>query len=73
MTKQARKMAGEPDSNAESLDDSAPTNVSEPVDQQEIAELAYELWHARGCPDGSPDEDWFRAEQELGSRRLKKL
>lgn len=52
---------------------SAPTNVSEPVNQQEIAELAHELWQARGCPDGSPDEDWFRAEQELRSRRLKGL
>jgi hypothetical protein len=33
--------------------------------QTEIAELARALWRARGCPDGSPDEDWYRAEQEL--------
>ena len=31
----------------------------------EIAELAYQLWVKRGCPDGSPDEDWLRAEEEL--------
>jgi hypothetical protein len=26
---------------------------------------AYELWQARGCPDGSDQEDWLTAEQEL--------
>ena len=34
----------------------------------EIAVLAYELWQARGYPDGSPQEDWFRAAEELRSR-----
>jgi len=34
----------------------------------DIATLAYELWKARGCPDGSPEEDWFRAAEELRSR-----
>jgi hypothetical protein len=34
----------------------------------ETAALAYELWQARGCPAGSPDEDWFRAVRELRSR-----
>ena len=34
----------------------------------EIAALAYELWQARGCPNGSPEEDWFRAAEELWSR-----
>ncbi len=43
MTKQATKMAVELDAITESLDKSAPTDVSEPVNQQEIAELAYEL------------------------------
>jgi hypothetical protein len=36
-----------------------------PYDQAEIARLAYEYWQARGCPDGSPEDDWFRAEREL--------
>ena len=31
----------------------------------EIAALAYQLWKDRGCPIGSPDEDWFVAEAEL--------
>ncbi len=34
----------------------------------DIAALAYELWQARGCPDGSPEEDWFRAAEALRSR-----
>jgi hypothetical protein len=34
----------------------------------DIAALAYELWHARGCPDGSPEEDWFHAAETLRSR-----
>lgn len=34
--------------------------------QEEIAELAYAYWEARGCPGGSPWEDWFRAERDLG-------
>jgi hypothetical protein len=34
----------------------------------DIAALAYELWKARGCPDGSAEEDWFRAAEELRSR-----
>ena len=35
----------------------------------EIAALAYELWMLRGCPIGSPEEDWFRAEQQIKDRR----
>jgi Protein of unknown function (DUF2934) len=32
---------------------------------QEISRLAYFHWQARGCPIGSPEEDWYRAEFEL--------
>jgi len=28
-------------------------------------ELAYRLWQQRGCPYGSPEVDWFRAEKQL--------
>ena len=34
----------------------------------DIAALAHELWQARGCPEGSPDEDWLRAVKQLRSR-----
>ena len=35
---------------------------------EEIAFLAYSYWEARGCQDGSADEDWLRAEEELRAR-----
>jgi hypothetical protein len=45
------------------------TPVAERDLQGEIARLAYQLWLSRGCPEGSPDEDWFHAEQELRGGR----
>ncbi len=30
-----------------------------------IAALAYAYWEERGHPDGSPEEDWFRAEESF--------
>ena len=30
-----------------------------------IAVLAYEFWQERGCPQGTPEQDWFRAEREI--------
>lgn len=35
----------------------------------EIATLAYQLWEARGCPEASPEEDWFHAAEKLRSQR----
>jgi hypothetical protein len=32
---------------------------------EQIARLAYSYWQALGCPKGSSEEDWFRAESEL--------
>jgi hypothetical protein len=37
--------------------------------KQSIAELAYELWRARGCPHGSSEQDWLEAER-LQAKRL---
>jgi hypothetical protein len=34
---------------------------------EDIAVLAYSYWEARGFQGGTPEEDWFRAEQELRS------
>jgi hypothetical protein len=33
--------------------------------RKEVARYAYELWEKRGRPFGSPEVDWFRAEEEL--------
>ncbi|MBI2686737.1 MAG: DUF2934 domain-containing protein [Acidobacteria bacterium] len=38
------------------------------LDAREIEERAYLSWIERGCPMGSPDEDWYRAESELIAR-----
>ena len=37
-------------------------------DEAQIAVLAHQLWEERGCPDGSPDEDWCRAEELLNGQ-----
>ncbi len=38
------------------------------INASEIEERAYQSWIDRGCPMGSPDEDWYRAERELIAR-----
>ncbi len=36
---------------------------------EEIAGRAYVCWHARGCPDGSPEVDWEQARRQLEDER----
>jgi Protein of unknown function (DUF2934) len=36
-----------------------------PPTQEQIARLAEKYWAERGWPEGSPEQDWLRAEQEL--------
>ncbi len=48
--------------------DEARPATAEP-DASEIASLAYKLWMERGSPDGSDQEDWYRAERMLKSQR----
>jgi hypothetical protein len=40
------------------MDEEGPT-------REEIAARAYRCWQERGCPEGSAEEDWCRAEEEL--------
>ncbi len=40
-------------------------NPAPQVGHDEIARLAYSYWENRGRQDGSPEDDWFRAEREL--------
>jgi len=37
-----------------------------PMDREAVSRLAYSYWEARGRSGGSPEEDWRRAEEELG-------
>ena len=50
-----------------------PAQVEAPVaalpSHEEIARLAYLYAEARGFKNGSPEDDWFRAERELLARR----
>ena len=39
--------------------------VPNELDHEETERLAYRFWLERGCPTGSPEDDWFRAEDEL--------
>lgn len=48
----------------------APASASEGIpsgdlQHEAIERLAYSHWMARGCPCGSPEVDWFQAEEEL--------
>jgi Protein of unknown function (DUF2934) len=45
---------------------------SQPPDQSlAIQQLAYTYWEARGRLCGSPEEDWFRAEQKIQQREAR--
>jgi hypothetical protein len=35
------------------------------LDQEKTTLLAYQLWLERECPFGSPEQDWYRAEDAL--------
>lgn len=36
--------------------------------EDDIAAIARSLWHARGCPEGVAEEDWYWAERALKTR-----
>lgn len=40
-----------------------------PSTEEQIAALAKKLWEARGCPEGSPEIDWFTAEKLVRMKR----
>jgi hypothetical protein len=42
--------------------------AAEPGNQQKIAAVAYEFWLARAFHDGSPAEDWLRADRKVRGR-----
>jgi hypothetical protein len=50
------------------LSDGAQEGTAPRVKDEQVAILAYSYWQQRGCPDGCPEEDWFRAEKQLASQ-----
>ena len=47
------------------MSDDLVTQQTENSRREEIAVRAHRLWEQRGCPAGSAEEDWFRAEEEI--------
>jgi hypothetical protein len=61
--------AAEPVAEAAAVAVAAPQVLtSNPITPQQIAELAYSYYEARGYRPGHHHEDWIRAERELRSR-----
>jgi len=50
---------------ADWISPSTPRNGDDATLHARIAQLAYSFWQQRGCPHGSPEEDWLRAEREI--------
>jgi hypothetical protein len=46
-------------------EDASKSEMPEKSMQEDIAKLAYAVWQQRGCPEGSPEFDWFEAERNL--------
>jgi hypothetical protein len=40
------------------------------VSDDQIARRAYEIWQARGCPQGDGSADWLAAKEELLATRV---
>lgn len=38
---------------------------NDPAYIRRVSQLAYKYWENRGKPDGSSEEDWYRAECEI--------
>ncbi len=55
--------------NSTAADKSTAPSLAAAPDQEAIAKLAHRLWRERGRPEGSPEEDWYRAEDLLRTGR----
>jgi len=72
MASQALKIGPEKKNTAGALhepsEDSGQRTLSEGLEGKGVSALAYLFWEERGCPIGSPQEDWFRAEETFKKR-----
>lgn len=69
----AKRRPKEPTQEVVTPDLSEATELASNQDKrEEVTRLAHEFWIERGCPIGTPDEDWFRAEAEVRSRASKR-
>jgi len=68
LVEESAAIAENPNKPAESAVQTVGAEMS--CNEDGIAALAYKLWQERGCPLGSDQEDWFRAESELKNRKV---
>ena len=68
LVEESAAIAENPNEPAESAGPTA--GVETDCNQDGVAALAYKMWQERGCPIGSDQEDWFRAENELKNRKV---
>jgi hypothetical protein len=62
----SRALKIEPKNSATSAPDNAvAVRVAETFTEDQIATRAYQLWQDRGCPIGSPEQDWLEAERQF--------
>jgi hypothetical protein len=59
------KSAEAPNGTAKRRKPAAKKQTATAPSREEIARLAEKFWAERGRPEGSPEQDWLRAEQEL--------
>ena len=52
---------------AETCDQLALPGATRPITQKRIALRAFELWLERAFRNGSPQEDWLRAQREVAA------
>jgi len=61
----SRALKIDPKKTATSQPQTTHTAPANQIEEDQIAARAYQLWEERGCPIGSPEVDWYQAEQEL--------
>jgi hypothetical protein len=57
-----------PDSSGVALAENSATSETVYTDD-DLATEAYRCWHERGCPEGSPEVDWQRAQERIKVRK----
>jgi hypothetical protein len=65
VAKQRTKATSHPDFNPGPTRETTLATMAETAQSADIATLAYQLWLARGCPEGSPEVDWYEAERKV--------
>ena len=58
-----------PDSSGVAFSEGSTGTAQSVHTDDDVASEAYQCWHERGCPEGSPEVDWQRAQERLKVRK----